>query len=206
MPDRRIAELVKLDQGEGRARHRLDAAARADEGAGEAGLAGAKLAFERDHVARPGQRRDARGERRRGGFIGQLDDDHYPRLVYLRGEGPQYLPARDASAAASALAPARRRAKLARCGMLSTAVMSRSSARGRWGCLPPSNAACSTWAFTCSTPCRRPAGNAPRSIRKSRSTTFPAIRESAPPSWSIAWSSRPPRSTRNFISALRSRG
>ncbi len=70
MPDRPLAELVDLHQREGRARHRLDAAARADEGAGKAGLAGAQLAFEGDDIARPGERRDAGGKRRRGGFIG----------------------------------------------------------------------------------------------------------------------------------------
>src|SRR5207253_2366801 len=186
MPDRRVRGLVKLCQREGRTRHVGAATARGDEGAGEGGLAGTQLAAQRDHVAGPGERRQAGGKRRGGGFIRQFDDGHGPRLVYRPGERPQYLLTPDAMGTrwrGGRFAYARRAAKLAACATPPTAATWRSSERDRSGFSPCSNAACSTWAAMCSTLCRRPAGNAPRSIRKSRSTTSPATRESMPPSW-----------------------
>ena len=55
---------------------------------------------------------------------------------------------------------------------------SSSSARARAACSPCSNSACSTSRRISSTSSTSPAGSAPSSIRKSRSTTFPASRSS----------------------------
>jgi hypothetical protein len=51
MPDRPGSELVDLHEGEGRARHLLRAAARADKSAGKRGFAGAEIALQCDDIA-----------------------------------------------------------------------------------------------------------------------------------------------------------
>ena len=68
MPDRAAPAARNLDQGEGRARHLVASAwPGADEGAGEAGLAGAERARQRDHVAGRAQARASAGGQRGGG-------------------------------------------------------------------------------------------------------------------------------------------
>lgn len=62
MRDRAEVSLVRLHNGEGRAGHILDDARRAQEGAGEFGLAGAEIAPERKAVAGPGQYRQPAGK------------------------------------------------------------------------------------------------------------------------------------------------
>ena len=76
MPDRRLGQFIDLHEGEGWARHLLLATARADKGAGKAGLAAAEITLQCDDVTRRSQRGYSGGEPCGRGFIGQIDDGH----------------------------------------------------------------------------------------------------------------------------------
>ena len=73
--DAEAVALVGLDQREGRRRHveRRVAHQRADDGAGERGLAGAEAAREQDQVAGPQHRRELCAERGGRGIVGEDD-------------------------------------------------------------------------------------------------------------------------------------